>query len=160
MPYDRLLAVQYAAFWWNGFNPAFRRFFDDCTNFISQSLYAGGMPMEAAGRRDAGWWYLHADEGWSFSWTVAHSLRWYLETSGRGRRVEQASALQLGDVITYDWNGDGVWQHNTIVVGYDPAGEPLVAAHTVPSWGRPWRYTDSPAFTERTRYLFFQIEVP
>jgi len=161
MPYDRALAVQYAAQWWNSFNPAFRRFHDDCTNFISQCLWAGGMPMDVTGQRDKGWWYLHPNEGWSYSWTVAHSLRWYLETSGRGERMPEARLLQPGDVITYDWDGDGVWQHNVIVVGFGIDGEPLVAAHTVPSWGRPWRYTDSPAYRpDKTRYLFFHLDLP
>lgn len=159
MGYDRVQAVQHAAQWWNGFNPVFRRFRDDCTNFISQCLWAGGMPMEATERRDKGWWYRHEDEGWSFSWTVAHSLRWYLETSGRGVPRGAARELDPGDVISYDWDGDGVWQHNTIVVGFNRDGEPLVAAHTVPSWGRPWAYADSQAYTPQTRYRFIHIEV-
>jgi hypothetical protein len=160
MPYDRLQAVQYAALWWNGFNPLFRSFDNDCTNFISQCLLAGNMPMEYTGRRDAGWWYRGPNEDWSFSWTVAHSLRWYLDTSKRGVTRNSARELELGDIISYDFDGDGVWQHNTIVVGYDPQGEPLVAAHTLPSWGRPWRYADSPVYTPRTRYLFWHIEFP
>lgn len=161
MVYNRFQAVQYAALWWNGFNPLFRAFpGDDCTNFVSQCLWAGGMPMEYTGRRDRGWWYLGPDEEWSYSWTLAHSMRWYLETSGRGIPQPEARQLELGDVISYDWNGNGVWQHKTIVVGYDPFGEPLVAAHSVPSWGRPWRYTDSPAFTPRTKYLFWHITLP
>ena len=160
MPYDRVQALQYAALWWSSFNPLFRAFQDDCTNFISQCLWAGGMPMEVTDRRDKGWWYLGPNEQWSYSWAVAHSLRWYLDTSGRGQKLETATQLELGDVISYDWNGDDTWNHNTMVVGYDPDGEPLVAAHTVPSWGRQWRYRDSPAFTLRTRYLFWRITVP
>lgn len=160
MPYDRIQAVQYAALWWSGFNPHFRAFRDDCTNFISQCLWAGGMPMEYTGRRDQGWWYLGPNENWSFSWAVAHSLRWYLDVSGRGQKRESARELELGDVISYDWDGDNTWQHNTIVVGFDPQGEPLVAAHTVASWGRPWAYTDSPAYTPRTQYLFWHVELP
>lgn len=159
MPYDRTQAVQYAAMWWSSFNPMFRAFRDDCTNFISQCLWAGGMPMELTGRRDKGWWYLGPNENWSFSWAVAHSLRWYLDVSGRGHKRESAHQLELGDVISYDWDGDHTWQHNTIVVGYDADGEPLVAAHTAAAWGRPWRYRDSPAYTQRTEYLFWHIEL-
>lgn len=160
MPYNRAQAVQYAALWWSSFNPVFRAFADDCTNFISQCLLAGGMPMEVTGRRDKGWWYLGPNEQWSYSWAVAHSLRWYLETSGRAEKRDGARQLDLGDIIVYDWDGDGTWQHNTMVVGYEPTGEPLVAAHTVASWGRPWPYSDSPAFTDRTKYLFWHINLP
>jgi hypothetical protein len=151
-------AVQYAARWWSSYNPVFRAFRDDCTNFISQCLFAGGWPMEGTGRRDKGWWYQGPNEQWSFSWAVAHSLRLYLETSGRAEQRQAARDLELGDVICYDFDGDGVYQHNVIVVGFDPDGEPLVAAHAFPAWGRPWRYTDSPAFTPRTKYLFWHIK--
>lgn len=157
MPYDRMRAVQYAARWWAGANPAFRAFRDDCTGFISQCLWAGGMPMEGHGRRDKGWWYLGPNEQWSYSWAVANALRWYLASSGRARQANTARELELGDIIAYDWNGDGVWQHNTILVGFDPDGEPLVAAHTAAAWGRPWRYLDSPAYTAHTKHLFWHI---
>lgn len=36
--YNRLEAVKYAERWWNSFNPEYRRFEDDCTNYISQCL--------------------------------------------------------------------------------------------------------------------------
>jgi hypothetical protein len=158
VPYNRMQAVQYAALWWAGRNPLFRYFHDDCTNFISQALLAGGLPMEVTGRRDRGWWYLGPNEQWSFSWAVAHSLRWYLESSGRAEVRPSARDLQFGDVIAYDWNGDGAIQHNTLVVGFDPDGEPLVAAHTVAAWGRPWPYRDSPAYTPATKYLFLHMK--
>jgi cell wall-associated NlpC family hydrolase len=157
LPYNREQAVQYAALWWSGNHPAFRRMPDNCTNFISQCLFAGGLPMEHTGRRDRGWWYAGPNEQWSFSWAVSNSFRWYLEKSGRAEQRPSATDLELGDLILYDWDSDGVWTHSTIVVGYDAAREPLVAAHTVPSWGRAWRYTDSPAYTRNTKYLFLHI---
>ena len=160
MPYDRTRAVQYAAAWWNSFNPQFSAFQDDCTNFISQCLWAGGMPMEATGRRDKGWWYQGPNENWSYSWAVAHSLRWYLEVSGRAMLRKAATDLEVGDLIGYDWDGDNTWQHNTIVVGFDPAGEPLVAAHTVAAWARPWSYKDSPGHTAKTQYIFLHMNLP
>ncbi|PNB67364.1 hypothetical protein C1X64_31150, partial [Pseudomonas sp. GW456-E7] len=43
--YDRLGAVQYAEKFWNKRNPAYKNFSDNCTNFISQCLHAGGAPM-------------------------------------------------------------------------------------------------------------------
>lgn len=43
--YERMKAVQYAERWWNEFNPRYHKFTDDCTNFISQCLHAGGIPM-------------------------------------------------------------------------------------------------------------------
>jgi hypothetical protein len=158
MPYDRSQAVQYAALWWAGYNPQFRAFHDDCTSFISQCLLAGGLPMQSTGRRDKGWWYHGPNEQWSYSWAVAHSLGTYLHSSGRAERRASAGDLAIGDVISYDWNGDGAFQHNVVVVGFDAAREPLVAAHSVASWGRPWPYHDSPAYTPSTKYLFLHIK--
>ena len=55
--YDRLAAVQYAERWWNDYHPNFEKFAVDCTNFVSQCLYAGGAPMRGEPNRAKGWWY-------------------------------------------------------------------------------------------------------
>ncbi|NLC06728.1 MAG: amidase domain-containing protein [Syntrophomonadaceae bacterium] len=163
-PYDREKAVAYADRWWNDYNPAYRRFDNnDCTNYVSQVLRAGGAPMSRIGQVDQGWWYLGhggANDRWSYSWSVAHSLRWYLSRSKSGFivvEVADARELELGDVICYDFDGDGRWQHNTVVTAFDAQGQPLVNAHTENSYHRPWRYEDSPAWTPRIKYSFFHI---
>ncbi|MUV36661.1 putative 35.5 kDa protein in gldA 3'region [Lentibacillus sp. JNUCC-1] len=156
--YDRQAAVKYAERWWNSYNPAYRRFDVDCTNYVSQCLYAGGAPMHGAPKRDRGWWY--QGDNWSYSWSVAHSLRWYLSgaTQGlKGSEVSEASELELGDIICYDFQGDGRWDHNTIVVSKDNNGMPLVNAHTDNSRMRYWSYEDSLAWTPDTQYKFFHI---
>lgn len=157
--YNRLEAVRYAEIWWNDFNPRFHRFEDDCTNFISQCLYAGGIPMEYFQSRSKGWWYRDSQNGWSFSWTVAHSFKLYLESGGhiRTQQVDRPEELTIGDVICYDFNGDGRWQHNTIVVRKDVHGMPLVNAHTTNSRNRYWDYRNSTAYTSNIRYAFFHI---
>ncbi|WP_188456716.1 amidase domain-containing protein [Virgibacillus oceani] len=156
--YDRLAAVKYAERWWNSYNPAFRKFEVDCTNYISQCLYAGGAPMRGAPNRGNGWWY--QGDNWSYSWAVAHSLRWYLSgsTQGlKGKEMQEASDLIPGDVICYDFEGDGRWNHNTIVVAKDAYGMPLVNAHTYNSRNRYWSYEDSTAYTPNIQYKFFRI---
>jgi hypothetical protein len=159
--YNRLQAIRYAEAWWNDYNPQFRHFDVDCTNFISQCLYAGGIPLQVTGSRSNGWWYRGGNSPsalWSFSWAVAHSFRWYLE-KGRIRTETKSSAdqLSLGDVICYDFDGDGRWQHSTIVVAKDGRGMPLVNAHTTNSRHRYWDYRDSTAYTPNIQYRFFHI---
>ena len=64
--------------------------------------------MRGAPSREKGWWIQQGN--WSFSWSVAHSLRWYLEgsTTGlKGRRVQYAEELELGDVIFMIFKGNG-----------------------------------------------------
>lgn len=156
--YDRLAAVKYAEHWWNSYNPAYQKFDVDCTNYISQCLRAGGAPMHGMPMRDKGWWY--QTNNWSYSWAVAHSLRWYLSGSSeglQGKEVESATDLYPGDVICYDFQGDGRWDHNTIVVTKDANGMPLVNAHTDNSRHRYWSYEDSTAWTPQIQYKFFQI---
>ncbi|MDF2715452.1 MAG: hypothetical protein K0R28_2377 [Paenibacillus sp.] len=161
--YDRAKARKYAETWWNGTNPQYLSFEVDCTNFVSQCLFAGGAPMNYTGKRESGWWYQGKDgsrELWSFSWAVAHSLQSYLSSSKGGLRSEPVDSpkhLAIGDVICYDWDGNGRFQHNTIVTGFDAAGMPLVNAHTTDSRMRYWDYRDSYAWTPNTRYRFFHI---
>lgn len=156
--YNRLEAVKYAERWWNSHNPTYKLFENDCTNFISQCLHAGGAPMRGYPNRSKGWWY--RSNNWSYSWSVANTLRWYLSGSKQGLRGEEVrSPEQLipGDVICYDFDGDGRWQHNTIVVAKDEMGMPLVNAHTHNSRMRYWDYTDSTAYTPNIKYKFFRI---
>lgn len=156
--YDRREAVRYAERYWNSYNPAFRVFEDDCTNFISQCLYHGGAPMRGMPIRNQGWWY--RNDSWSFSWAVAHSLRWYLSGSRqglRGKELDRPEDLLPGDVICYDFQGDGRWDHTTIVVNKDANGMPLVNAHTNNSRNRYWTYEDSAAWTPNIQYKFFRI---
>ncbi|MEI5906276.1 amidase domain-containing protein [Bacillus spongiae] len=156
--YDRLKAVQYAELWWDDYNPAYKKFEVDCTNFISQCLHAGGAPMRGHGNRSKGWWM--GGNNWSYSWSVANSLRWYLPSSTvglRAKEVNEPEELQLGDVICYDFEGDGRTNHNTIVTAKDVYGSPLVNAHTYNSRMRFWNYEDSTAYTPNIQYKFFSI---
>lgn len=158
--YDRETAVQYAQKWWNDYNPAFPKFEVDCTNYVSQCLFAGGAPMTGEPDKEKGWWC--RPNVWSLSWAVSHSLYWYLKSSTfglQGVEAESPNELQPGDVIIYDFNGDNRWDHSTIVVGFDNRGNPLVNAHTDNSKNRYWSYTDSAAWTSNCKYAFFKIEV-
>ncbi len=161
--YMRMKAKQYADQWWNGYNPEFLSFDVDCTNFVSQCLYAGGIPMHYTGKRDSGWWYQGRQgqrEMWSYSWAVSHSLQAHMASGKSALRAEEVDSpelLDIGDVISYDWDGDSNFQHTAIVAAADGRGMPLVNAHTTNSKHRFWDYRDSYAWNERTRYRFFHI---
>ncbi len=154
--YDRLKAVQYAERWWNSFNPQYPQFTDDCTNYISQCLYAGGIPMWGKPNRSKGWW-IEGKSNWSFSWTVAHAFMLMLKAAAWTKEVKNPSQLMIGDIICYDFEGDGRFNHNTIVTGKDEYGNPLVNAHTTNSRMRYWNYEDSTAYTPNIQYKYFHI---
>ena len=114
--------------------------------------------MRGYPNRGSGWWM--QNNNWSYSWSVAHSLKNYLANSTTGLRAKEVSSareLKLGDVICYDFEGDGRYNHNTIVTAKDANGEPLVNAHTYNSRNRYWAYEDSTAYTPNIRYTFFTI---
>lgn len=159
--YDRFRAFRYAELWWNGWNPNFPRLRDDCTNFISQCLLAGKVPMKQKSSRAEGWWVETGSapeaERWSYSWAVTEVFRQYLLRSLSVKTVRKPEELKIGDVIVYDWDGTGHVHHATVVTDFDDHGDPLVNAHTNPSYHRHYRYLDSRAWTPRTRYQFLHV---
>ncbi|MGL4521962.1 MAG: amidase domain-containing protein [Bacilli bacterium] len=155
---SRETAVQYAEFYWDDCNSGYPYFENNCTNYISQCLFAGGFLMSGWGNKQTGWWCNGKDT--SLAWSTAHSLRWKM---GKDKdkisavEVKNAVELQYGDLIFYDFNGDGRFDHVTIVVAKDGNGEPLINANTTNSRKRYWDYSDSTAYTDDIKYKFFHI---
>lgn len=54
-----------------------------------------------------------------------------------------SSSLSRGDIIYYDWTGDGIWDHVAIVTGFDSSGAPLVSCHTTDYHNIKWNYGGS-----------------
>ncbi|AZB44753.1 CHAP domain-containing protein [Bacillus sp. FJAT-42376] len=157
--YDRMAAVQYAERWWNSHNSQYKNFEVNCTNFVSQCLRSGGAQMRGYPGKGTGWWM--QNNTWSYSWAVAHSMNLFLPRSKAGLRavkVNSAEELRPGDVICYDFQGDGRFDHTTFVVAKDKNSMPLVNAHTSNSRMRYWSYKDSTAYTPNIRYSFYRIQ--
>lgn len=137
----------------------------DCTNFISQVLYAGGFRMTP------GWTYdQETDEG-SAAWANAGDLARFLKTSRRatpfahgsyaqvthptpissGGAIEQ---LRLGDLISYQEHGRIV--HTAVIAGYDPKGVPLTIAHTNDRYHVPWDF----GWSNHTTFYLWHVHYP
>ncbi|ASS87770.1 cytosolic protein [Geobacillus lituanicus] len=145
--YSRQGAVNYANRWWNGRNPKYRSFSNDCANFVSQSFYEGGSARQAWAEPYV-WWYNTkgtsgtGDDAWTYSWSVAHDQAYHLSRNNetdehRGTYVSRATDLQLGDSIYYDFDGDGILDHSAIVVEIRN-GQPYVNYHTNDTYHRYW----------------------
>lgn len=116
--YDRYSAVEYALKWAYSRNPRFYDFENiggDCTNFISQCLYAGCGIMNYSGFEN-GWYFINANDR-SASWTGVPYLRRFLLTN-KGTAVYGEAAplerLMPGDVIQLR-NSSGALYHSVII---------------------------------------------
>jgi hypothetical protein len=141
--YNRSEARNYAHRHVFNYNPAYRKFSADCTNFVSQCLRAGGIPMVDAWWRpwfDKDDWYYHRrgtdafdsnnDDTWSWSWVKVRTL--YDHTRARlGTQVSSAAELQVGDIAMLNLHdNDPANDHAMIVTGIDTEGRRLVTYHT------------------------------
>ena len=149
--YQRDRARAYAARWALSRN---RLFFDfegiggDCTNFVSQCVYAGSCRMNFT--PVFGWYYLSPDDRAPAFTGVEYFRNFLVGNEGVGPfgREVTAEEILVGDVIQLG-REEGEFYHSLLVVGFDSGGVPLVAAHSEDAFERPltdYRYT-------RVRYL-------
>ena len=159
-PYRRENAVNYArryAFAQNPLFGDFRELGGNCTNFVSQSIYAGSCEMNYT--PTFGWYYISLDER-SPSWTgVEYFYNFMTENNGTGPfgREVGADNLEVGDVIQLARNQDGFY-HTLLIVGFD-GDEPLVAAQTVDTYARPLS-TYNYDYLRYIKILGVRFEVP
>jgi hypothetical protein len=108
-------------------NDNYKQYEQDCANFVSQVLRAGGMPDDESG--DYKWYYNTNGFLWdthSDSWSIARHLATYLDRSGRGTVVSMAHDMDnkytpalAGDVYAYEWgDDDGHLDHVSASSGY------------------------------------------
>jgi len=136
--YDRDAAISYAERWALSRNPEyfdFQGLGGDCTNFVSQCVYAGCGVMNYT--PDYGWYYINPQNR-APAWTgVEYFYRFFIENQSVGphaRRI-MPDAAEPGDVIQLgDASGD--FYHTLIVAGKQNE-EIYVAAHTNDARYRP-----------------------
>lgn len=140
--YNRQKAVDYAHRWAFGRNPAYYNFDKlggDCTNFISQCLFAGTGVMNYTPTYG---WYYNSVSSRSPSWTGVQYLYNFLTKGGSpGPHGVPCGLEQVepGDIIQLSFNGKG-YTHSLIVVDTGTVPQPedvLVATHTQDSDNRP-----------------------
>ncbi len=155
--YDRVKAKAYIDTYWKNYNPAYPSFQKgggDCTNFVSQVLYAGGMPWGDAGKGpfNSSSWYCKpgatnrdGDKRITLSWKVSASFRAYWQTRvERHMMLSYAKAMEemnvlaqqthIGDVVQFCYSS-GVPYHTLVITGYNldadyPITDIALASHT------------------------------
>lgn len=135
--YNRKNAVAYARRWAFGRNPRFYDFTGiggDCTNFVSQCLYAGSGVMNYT--PDTGWYYRSLNDR-APSWTGVEFLYDFLinnKSIGPFAREVGYDEARMGDVIQLG-DAQGDFYHTLIIVQTEP--EILIASHSNDALDRP-----------------------
>lgn len=133
---DTAAQIAYARRWALGRNPAFYDFDStggDCTNFVSQCVYAGGAVMNYT--RDYGWYYISPRDR-AAAWTgVEYFYNFMTQNTGVGPYGEQVSIsqAQAGDVVQLG-NSQGFY-HSLFVLSTQRGI--TVAAHSNDVYGKP-----------------------
>lgn len=135
--YDSGAAVGYARRWALERNKAyynFDRIGGDCTNFVSQCIYAGAGMMNFT--RDTGWYYRSVSDR-AAAWTgVEHLYRFLVSNRSVGPfcRVVSGEEAAPGDVVQLG-GVDGRFYHTVVITAVSP--RILVAAHTYDALDKP-----------------------
>ena len=136
-PYVRENALLYANRFALSQNPIFGNFKGiggNCTNFVSQCIYAGSCRMNYT--PTFGWYYISMDER-APAWTgVEYFYNFITNNEGVGPFGKEVSPdeVEVGDVIQLAKN-DGGYYHTLIIIGFD-GDDPLIAAQTDDALGR------------------------
>lgn len=155
IPYNRIQAVRYAKRWALSSNPAFYNYVGiggDCTNFVSQCVYAGCGVMNFT--PTFGWYYRDANDK-SPSWTgVDYFYNFMTQNEGVGPFGEEVplSEVRLGDVIQLS-PGDNQWTHSVIVTLINGVPRPntvYVCAHAENAY---MRRLDTYTYTQDLRCI-------
>ncbi len=134
--YDRRAAVRYALNWAFARNPRFYDFQDiggDCTNYVSQCLYAGCGVMNYT--PETGWYYVNSNNR-APAWTGVNFLREFLlNNTGVAVYAEEAplSELRRGDIIQLI-NPAGRYYHTLFISEIFSPATPeniFVCAHSI-----------------------------
>lgn len=138
--YDRQAALDYAKIWSFKRNPKYYDFSNiggDCTNFISQCLYAACQTMNYTPTTG---WYYNSTSSRSASWTGVTFLYQFLITNKtKGPFATEVSAPEFllpGDIIQFG-NPDKGWHHSLLVLSSAPTyDEVYIATHSYDAYNR------------------------
>jgi hypothetical protein len=144
LAYDRNAVVNYAEANWSGCNSYWPCYADDCTDFVSQAEWSGGLPMVGYPDKSDPWTWWQNGYGYappfgtattSDSWGLTNNFYTYLDVYANnpvvydyGRYAYSQYGDQMytwandglsnGDMVFYDWTSDGNWDHSAVQVAY------------------------------------------
>ncbi|MFF9397915.1 MULTISPECIES: amidase domain-containing protein [unclassified Streptomyces] len=134
--YNYSAMVRYADKYWKTPSNDYRTYQNDCTNFVSQVMRAGGWKATSgsyASRKDNKKWF-YASHTWTTSYTWAGAENWYwfaVKHSKRTKSLNNVWKLASADVLQANWKprNDNIIDH-TMVVTKLYKGTPYLTYHT------------------------------
>ena len=140
--YNRQKVLDYAKKWAFSRNPKYYNFDPvggDCTNFISQCIFAGSNTMNYT--KYTGWYYINGNNK-SPSWTGVEFLYKFLINNKNvgpyGKEIKQKE-IELGDIAQLSFSGQK-FEHTLMIVNienhFSLAGI-KIASHTYDSYNKP-----------------------
>ncbi|WP_438484791.1 amidase domain-containing protein [Streptomyces sp. S186] len=138
--YDYHAMAAYATKYWNDYNPDYPDFSGagaggDCTNFVSQSLKAGGWQHVPGYTTDFHKWFGNA-EIQSDSFVGVNEFSWFALSSKRATSLANVYQMDVGDVLQLDFDKDGSKDHSMIVTKRSRQGMPYVTYHSTDTYNR------------------------
>lgn len=117
--YNRTSATNYALKYALSPNSAYPYYSEDCTNFISQCLVAGGISMHYGTTGTNTCWYYSSSSSRSSSWAGAKYFRLYLQSTQCKIKWSSSnwSSVANGDIIQLLFNSQAF--HSLIVTGIE-----------------------------------------
>jgi len=180
--YNRTNAVNYAYTWWNGQNSNYPDFGDnDCTNFISQAMKAGGFSFKGSGdgcrdentetewyvnRKTPPVWCLGSNRNWewSTSWSVVYPFKRYFtyrnnyatELGWTTSASTAAYYLSKGDIVQLQRKEGSSWvsYHNMLVTKEDTSVGLYMTYHSIDKKDNPLRNIPT---SSTQRYLLIRF---
>lgn len=175
--YDRDGAVDYAyEYYWN-YNPNYDNFDGlvlggDCTNFASQAIYEGGNASmaypEEQGIGTVGWYYTdmyHRASAWNdvgklYEFITDPNNTWREGPEGCELSEGQKNLAEPGDLIQYDKQDDGVWDHTVMInrVEDDNQGNRMyyVTGHSDDMWDEPYTFLETEWPDYKSRFIHIE----
>jgi hypothetical protein len=170
LAFSRTSAVNYADYWAKRRNSNYASFGSDCTNFTSQVINNGGYGQQS---NSPAWYMRRGLFGigwvWSNSWSVVSDFRNLVIARGWGysggnQTPGSYNAAYYGDILDYDWDGNGSWDHATVEVSYygtDPDSKwvgDLVDQHTTDRYHAFWTLQPYNANWQKTKIGLLRVK--
>ncbi|MFF1812554.1 amidase domain-containing protein [Streptomyces sp. NPDC058251] len=130
--YNKMVA--YADRYWDHHNGAYRTYGNDCTNFISQAMLAGGWGPKGGAliQRTSNkyWFYGPSKVFTSYTWAGAENWYWFAKKHAKRTKIlGNVWQLAKSDVLQADWTRNNNIDHSMIVTK-KYQGTPYLTYHT------------------------------